>query len=124
MSADKKKILVIEDNRMLAETYLDLLEHCGYEVMEIAATGETALKAAKGGRPDLLLMDISLEGSMDGIEASRRITDNMDVPIIFISGLSDDRTRVRMSRVKKHMFLMKPIDFKVLEQAIAELLDK
>jgi DNA-binding response OmpR family regulator len=118
----REKILVIEDNVMLAETYVDLLQHSGYEVLDVVATGEAALRAASRGRPDLVLMDISLTGPMDGIETYEMIQEKLDVPVIFISGLSDERSRDRMQQVPNHRFLMKPVDFSELEQVIAELL--
>jgi len=118
----KRSILIIEDNVLLAESYVDLLNHNGYEVLGVAATGEKALSAVDRGRPDLLLMDISLTGAMDGIEVCRKILELHPVPVIFISGLSDEKSRERMSGIPGHRFLMKPVDFGVLESTIEELL--
>ena len=118
----KRRILVVEDNLMLAETYVDLLGHWGYDVLEVQATGEAAIEAARRESPDLVLMDISLDGRMDGIEASGLIAADLGVPIIIISGLGDEVRRARAARIKKHRFMVKPIDFKRLENTLKELL--
>jgi len=119
----RKKILVIEDNMMLAETYVDLLRSSGYDVLEVASTGEEAIMTAESNRPDLVLMDIGLRGSMDGIETSKVITESIEVPVVFIAGVNDGASMERMASIPNHRFLVKPVDFKVLERTVRELLE-
>jgi CheY-like chemotaxis protein len=86
------KVLVIEDETIVAADLKDKLGHLGYGVMGTARTGEEAVRIATCERPTLVLMDIVLAGEMDGIEAADRIRRICNVPIIFLTAHSDSET--------------------------------
>ena len=88
----KKQILIVEDERIVAEDIRMSLQRLGYEVCGIALSGEEAIKKAEKLLPDLVLMDIVLGGKIDGIEASSIITSRLDIPVIYLTAHADDRT--------------------------------
>jgi two-component system, response regulator PdtaR len=85
------KILIVEDEFIIALSTQKRLELQGYFVVDIASTGEEAVKAALKYKPDVILMDIKLAGQMDGIEAAKQIRKHMIVPIIYMSAYSDKK---------------------------------
>jgi CheY-like chemotaxis protein len=92
-------ILIVEDEVIVATDLSRKLERLGYEVCGTAMEGEEAVALASSLRPHLVLMDIRLEGSMDGIEAARAICRNLDVPIVYLTAHSDTATLARLYRV-------------------------
>lgn len=119
-----RKILIVEDNAMLSETYAEMLKLEGYDVLEVEATGEGAVDSALLNRPDVIIMDIALEGAMSGIQAAVRINRSMSVPIILISGHSDENTRSMVDAISNSMFMMKPVRFAMLDSLITEALEQ
>jgi len=85
----KKNILIVEDNIIIAIDIRGKLESFGYKVPAIAASGEEALKKSAEIKPDLVIMDIGLKGSMNGIETSKKIRDDLSVPVIYLTGNSN-----------------------------------
>ncbi|MGI8740498.1 MAG: response regulator [Gammaproteobacteria bacterium] len=79
------KILIVQDERIIAMTLQQLLEDRDYTVVGICGSGEAAIEKAAQLRPDLVLMDINLEGAMDGTEAARYIYEQTRIPVIFLS---------------------------------------
>lgn len=83
----KKKILVVEDEVIIALDLKMLLVEQGYKVLPIALSGEEAISLAKQYKPHVILMDIILKGDLDGIEAANQIhVDNDEIPVVFITG--------------------------------------
>ncbi len=80
----------------------------GYSISNIVATGEEAIRLAGEARPDLVLMDIRLLGQVDGIDAAREITQQYDVPVIFLTAFSDEELVRRARQVGAYGYLMKP----------------
>ncbi len=87
---EKAKIMVVEDEYLLAMEMQSDLKGMGYDVCEFVATGEDAIKNAGHERPDVVLMDIVLQGEMNGIEAAKEIHSSYGIPIIFITGCEDE----------------------------------
>jgi PAS domain S-box-containing protein len=121
----KATILVVEDERITAEDIRAGLEFEGYKVPVICSTGEDAVEKAGRLEPDLVLMDIKLEGAMDGIEAAAQIRKSYDVPVIYLTAYSDEKTveRAKVTEpsgflVKGQGMLCKPFDEKELHAAI------
>lgn len=85
----KRKVLIVEDDCIVAMDTQLRLEALGYIVSGIASSGGTAISAAKEGKPDVVLMDISLKGEMNGIEAAKVISSRFGIPSIFVTGYSD-----------------------------------
>ena len=86
------RILVVEDERITAEDIKDSLNNLGYEVSDLVSSGEEAVKKVEELQPDLILMDIRLEGEMDGIDAVEEIREKYDIPVIYLTAYSDNRT--------------------------------
>ncbi|PKL41063.1 MAG: hypothetical protein CVV44_00045 [Spirochaetae bacterium HGW-Spirochaetae-1] len=119
MPGDKKiKILIVEDSVVEARLLQKILANLGYSVVGIARSGEESILLAFKTRPDLILMDILLEGEQNGIEASRKIKKKLDVPIIFTSSLSDRETLARLEITESYGYILKPFDKKDIFVAI------
>ncbi|MBI5186516.1 MAG: response regulator [Nitrospinae bacterium] len=118
MTNDKVKILIVEDESVIALQLQKTLENFGYTVCAIADSGEEALIKAEEQEPDLALMDIFLQGGMDGIEAGSRIQTRFDVPVIFLSAFMDDGLLERAKAAKPFGYLVKPFQEKELHTAI------
>ena len=113
-------ILIIEDEPIIAADLQDRLEGLGYKVVGPVAVGEEAIGLIEGTAqpPDLIIMDIQLEGEWDGIETTRRIRQKHDLPIIFLTSNSDDATFTRAKQVNPQAFLSKPFRGRDLKHAI------
>ena len=116
--ARKKKILIVEDEAIFATSIQRVLIKSGYEVSEPVSTGEEAVERAKEETPDLVIMDVMLEGKIDGIEAAMNIRSLNDIPIVFISGYQEEKLLKRAKSVASSIYLIKPITPQDLELAI------
>lgn len=115
---NSERILVVEDDTIARFDIGAALERVGYEVVGMASSGEEALELADALCPDLVLMDIRLEGKMDGIEAANEITRRFDLPVIFLTVYADDET-LRWAKISGPFgYLLKPVDHKELKSAI------
>lgn len=86
-----------------------MVQNLGHNVLAKVTTGEAAVEAAKEHKPDIILMDIRLQGEMDGIEAMNEIRRSANIPVIYITGNSDENYRKRVEALKPLGFLTKPI---------------
>ena len=84
--------MVVEDERITAEDLRDILTQSGYEVTAAVASGDEALRRAELDRPDLVLMDIRIEGSLDGLATARLLRQRFDIPVVFLTAHADDDT--------------------------------
>ncbi len=105
----KTRILIVEDETIIALDVQGILNGLGYEVAGIAVTGEDAVEKAVSLKPDIILMDILLAGRMDGIEAARTILKTGDIPIIYLTANADQATVDRARDTQPHAYLNKPI---------------
>jgi CheY-like chemotaxis protein len=112
------KILVVEDDVNVAAVMEARLESFGYKVCDIAHSGSKAIENSERHRPDLILMDILLEGDMNGIEAAEKIGVTSDVPIIFITCLNDPAVLDRAIKTNPSGYLVKPYDNAELRSCI------
>ncbi|MEJ2181899.1 MAG: response regulator [Nitrospirota bacterium] len=113
------KILIVEDAMIVARAMKLSLEEAGYSAA-IALEGEDAIMKAEKEKPDIVLMDITLGGEIDGIEAARRIMDICTVPVIYLTGNTDAATFERAKRTHPAGFLLKPVD----DHELIELIKK
>jgi two-component system cell cycle sensor histidine kinase/response regulator CckA len=118
------QILVVEDERIVARGIQRELQDMGYEVPELASTGEEAVQKADQLRPDLVLMDIVLKGHLDGIEAARTIRERFDIPVIYLSAYEDENTLGRARLTEPFGYLLKPYEEKELHTTIEMALHK
>jgi CheY-like chemotaxis protein len=102
------KILIVEDERITAEDLRDILTDLGYLVTRIVSSGAEAIAEVEQNRPDLALMDIHIEGQMDGTEVARAILAGYDVPSIFLSAHADAHTLSRARAAQPLGYLTKP----------------
>lgn len=113
-----KKILIVEDEKMISELIHDTLKNLGYTVTDIVNTGEKAMKAVEGNPPDLILMDIILDGEMDGIETAARILSTHDIPVIYLTGQATDELLHKAKITEPYGYLVKPIKERELHATI------
>ncbi|HKS38576.1 MAG TPA: PAS domain S-box protein [Verrucomicrobiae bacterium] len=115
---EKARILVVEDESLIAEDIEERLINAGYEVAAVAQSGEDALQKAAGTRLDLVLMDIRLRGGMDGVETARLLRERHNLPVIYLTGEADGTTLLRAKVTEPLGYLLKPIDEKRLYSTI------
>ncbi|MEX0684802.1 MAG: response regulator [Balneolales bacterium] len=113
-----KKVLIVEDDRILSFLLEKQVKRLGCEIIGRVASGESAIDVARKYTPDFILMDINLEGEIDGIEAMKVIQSFLSPPFLYLTGNSDPNTKVRAIETKPINYLIKPIDFKILSQAL------
>ena len=102
-------IMVVEDDGLIALHLMEILEHAGYRVLEPVYSGERVIRLLeKSPGPDLILMDVGLAGSLDGIETARLILQQYSIPLIFITAYSSERMVERMREVAYCGIIMKP----------------
>ena len=89
---EQAKIMVVEDEVIVGKDIQTSLRMLNYEVPHLVTSGETAVAMAEKEDPDLVLMDIVLRGQMDGIEAARQIRNRYDIPVIYLTAYSDEKT--------------------------------
>jgi signal transduction histidine kinase len=112
------KILITEDEFIVALDLQSRLQHLGYEVVGIASSGDDAILQVQDKHPDLVLMDIMLYGDMDGIEASKYIREHCDVPVIFLTANSDPATLERAGATHPFSCLLKPFKERELKFSV------
>jgi len=117
-SKDNELILVVEDEGIIALDIQSRLMRLGYNVPEIAVSGEAAVALARKLQPDLVLMDITLSGAMDGVEAAAKIKELWDTPIVFLTANADDATFERAKNIAPHGYVLKPFEERELHIAI------
>lgn len=113
-----ERILVVEDNSIAQLDIRVALERSGFEIVGFSSTGEKAIELADSENPDLVLMDIQLEGEMDGIEAAGEIKRRFDIPVIFLTVVVDDETLHWAKISGPFGYLLKPVDHNELKSAI------
>lgn len=115
-------ILLVEDEIPLAKVMKEELSDLGYDICKLVTSGEEAIKNVEQNKSDIILMDINLNGEMDGIEAAREISSRYNIPIIFLTGHQDKETKERAKVVEPAGYFIKPVDFEDLKLAIDEAL--
>lgn len=118
MSKEKRKVIIVEDDLILNLLYESYLERLGFETEGELVYGKTAIETAKDFDPDLIVMDISLEGDIDGIDAMLKIREFSQVPVIYITGNSDPYHVERAKDTDPLDYLTKPIEFEDLKMSI------
>ena len=105
---EASRILIVEDEAIVAESLKDQLINLGYQVCGTASNGVDAMKIMENSDPDLVMMDIMLEGSMDGVEVASRIREERGTPVIFLTAFSDNATLQRAKVTEPFSYLIKP----------------
>ncbi len=118
------KILVVEDESIIAMNLEEDLTAMDYEVVGIAASGDEAIEKARELCPDLILMAIAMPGEKDGIDASNEIKSEMDVPIIFLTAFADKELIKRAKMIEPDGYIVKPYEDREVRAAIEVALHK
>ncbi len=118
------RILVVEDEHIVAMGIKKMLKSLGYKVTGIAFTGEDAVSKAESTFPDLVLMDIMLKGNLDGIEAAREIIKRFDLPVVYLSAYSDSQILERAKQTGPFGYIVKPFEEKDLHSSIEMALQR
>lgn len=121
MNRDETKILIVEDEIIVAMEMESLLESNGFNVVGKAHSSGKAVEAASTLKPNIILMDINIKGELDGIDTCKKILGQFDVKIIFVSAYNDEETHLRMGVIQPHFFLPKPYSEKDLVGIISLL---
>ena len=121
---EKAKILIVEDERIIAQGVGETLKGLGYGISGIASSGAEAIQKAINLSPDLVLMDIVLKGEMDGIEAAEQIRTRLDIPSIFMTAYDDETVLKRAKVTEPYGYLLKPFEERGLHANIQMALYK
>jgi signal transduction histidine kinase len=118
------KILIVEDHSMLALWLEETLKDLGYEITDIAASGAEAMEKIATNIPDLILMDISIQGDIDGIQTAMKIQENYNIPIIYTTGYTEDEIIERAEKTNSYGYILKPFQEKQIHATIKIALQK
>jgi CheY-like chemotaxis protein len=113
-----KKVLIVEDDMIISMVLERMINKMGFEVVEKATTGEKAITLAQEHQPDIILMDIQLKDDIDGITAMQKIRKSSEVPVIYITGNSDQYYKERAQKTNYIDYLVKPIQMDDLKESI------
>jgi CheY-like chemotaxis protein len=111
-------ILIVEDERIVATDLQDVLNGLGYDAYAIASSGAEALAIARTKRPDIVLMDIRIDGDVDGIEVATQLRREFDTAVIFVTALGDTVTTQRAKSAEPSAYLVKPVTIPALRTSI------
>lgn len=112
------RVMIVEDDRIVAKDLQNSLESFGFDVSSIASSGTEALVRAKEDRPDLVLMDIILKGEIDGIEAADQIRSRFNIPVVYLTAYSDEKVLERAKVTEPFGYIIKPFEDRELFSAI------
>jgi DNA-binding response OmpR family regulator len=111
-------VLIVEDSEEFSTSIRELLASSGYTVLPTISSGEDALRVAGSSKPDIVLIDVGLGGIVDGIESGGRIAGELGIPVIFLSGYTDERALERAKTKKPSGYLVKPFNKAELRASI------
>jgi PAS domain S-box-containing protein len=120
----KEHILIVEDERLVATDIKVCLKRLGYEVAGVTYSGEAAIKKAEELKPDLVLMDIVLEGKINGIDAAAKIRSRFNIPVVYLTAYSDLITIERAKKAEPYGYILKPFEDRDLHSTIEMALYK
>ena len=124
MENQTKRILVVEDDTDIILSIKEGLEYHGYKVIGSAVSGEQALSMLERKTPDLVLMDIQLMGDMDGVETAEQVRSKFKIPVVYLTGLTDDKILDRAKLTDPYGYIVKPFELNELKAAIEIALHK
>ena len=124
MTSKNAKILIVEDERIVADDIKMSVERLGYAISGKASSGKEAIKKAGENNVNLVLMDIILDGKMDGIEAASIIRSRFDIPVVYLTNHADDKTIKRAKISEPFGYILKPVEGRNLHTSIEMALQK
>ncbi len=121
---NNKRILIVEDEVLVARNIAKQLERAGYDAAAIATTGEEALEYIANMNLDLVLMDIGLQGKLDGVETAARVKERFSIPVVYLTAYTDDKTLERAKATEPFGYILKPFEARELRSTIETALYK
>ncbi len=118
----KKTVFVVEDNPIISEILTDKIRGMGYAVRDPVRTGEEAVECCRQFRPDLVVMDVTLDGDMDGIEAGMQIKKQFNIPFVLLTAYTGDEMPDRMRDAEPDGYILKPFSDKDISTVLHSLL--
>ena len=119
----KKRILIVEDEAIVAKSLMICLRLSGYDVLEAVSTGEAALNSAKANDPDLIVMDVRLRGPLNGYEIMTRIRSHSQIPVVYMTAGEAEEIDQEAVNTKPYDYILKPFDHSVLLEKIKKLVE-
>jgi signal transduction histidine kinase len=114
----KTKILIVEDSKLVSKLLRKSLKNLGYAVLSIVESGEEAIKKAGEEKPDLVLMDIVLEGELDGIDTANQIHSKFKIPVVYLTSFAEEKTLERAKITEPFGYMLKPFKERELHATI------
>jgi PAS domain S-box-containing protein len=121
---ERARILIVEDEQIVSEDLKEVLERNGYTVSGNVASGRAAIEAVRTGKPDLILMDINLNGDIDGIETTTRIHEDSDIPVIYLTSYTSEGYIENAKKTDPYGYITKPFDPQTVITTIEIALNK
>jgi DNA-binding response OmpR family regulator len=112
------RILIVEDQSVVATNLQESLSEMGHDVIDWVASGEAAIALAQRERPDVVLMDIHLAGGLTGVETARRIWQMLQIPIVYCTALTDIDTVTAVQSPESYGYVVKPFEIGAIRAAI------
>ncbi len=122
--SERIRILVVEDESLVARDIQNMLKGLGYEVTAVVTSGELALEKAAADPPDIVLMDIVLKGEIDGITAAEKLWEEHGIPVIYLTAYADELTFQRAKATSPFGYLLKPFEERELQTTVEMALYK
>jgi PAS domain S-box-containing protein len=124
MKSSEHKVVIVEDEGLIAADLQGRLERAGYRVPAVAGTAGEALEVIREKSPDLILMDIRLRGNVDGIQVAEQVRRDFDIPVVYLTAYEDRQTLERASQTQAFGYIKKPIDSASLRGTIEMAISK
>src|SRR3990172_3702507 len=121
---EEKRILIIEDDSIAVRTIEEMLKQRGYRLVGSVGNGLKAIAMVEHELPDLILMDVVLQGDMDGIDAAVKIQSRLDIPVVFLTASTDEKNLKRAQETDPYGYLIKPVKKYDLYSAIETALTR
>lgn len=115
-------IIIAEDEKIVAKDIENKLKKSGYEILGVVSSGIELLNKVSQSAPDLVLMDIKLDGDMDGIEAAQKLRDAYGIPVVYLTAYADKLTLARIQETDPGGYVLKPFKLSELRKSIESAL--
>ena len=119
---EKTRIVLIENDEIIAQDIKDILEKNNYEVLAVLKSGTDAISAIRALKPDVAIFDVHLQNQMDGVDAVKILNSFISLPVLFITGYTDEKTLDKIHQVTVSSYLLKPFKEQELTAKIQEIL--
>lgn len=116
-----KKILVVEDDYILSLVQVKFIQKMGYNVVSAVTNGPDAIEAVKTLSPDIIIMDVRIDGDMDGVDTMAEIRKFSNIPVIYLTGNSEYALMERVKETDMKGFFVKPINYSELEALLKSI---